>query len=130
MNASQSCPTFDEQMLKLSAAASRLRFLPDRRVDFRKMAEKHMLKLIQQSDLCKISQHEPSLERCSAMLASRFLTWYGVQLWETRDDVYFPMSSAEEDPVLRRALFDYFYQLLQLPTLTGSEPDCAFRQIS
>jgi hypothetical protein len=38
------------------------------------------------------------------------------------------MSSAEEDPVLRRALFEYFYQLLQLPTLSGSEPDRMLKQ--
>jgi hypothetical protein len=128
MIASQSCPTFDEQMVKLSAAASRLKFLPDRRIDFRKMAEKHMLQLVQQRDLRKISTHQPSLERCSAMLASRFLTWYGVQLWESRDSMYDPMSSAEEDPVLRRALHEYFYQLLQLPTLTALEPDRTLMQ--
>jgi hypothetical protein len=39
-----------------------------------------------------------------------------------------PMSSAEEDPVLRRALHEYFYQLLQLPTLTALEPDRTLMQ--
>jgi hypothetical protein len=64
------------------------------------------------------------------MLASRFLTWYGVQLWESKNSFYYPMASAEEDPVLRRALFEYFYQLLQLPLLTASEPDRTLRATS
>jgi hypothetical protein len=123
----QQSPTFDEQMGKLNSAASRLKFLPDRRVDFRKMAEKHMLRFVQPGDLHKISQHQPTLEQCSAMLANKFLMWYGCQLWESRDSMYYPMSSAEEDPVLRRALLEYFYQLLQLPTLAGLEPDCTLR---
>ena len=116
-------PGFDEQMLRLSAAASRLHFPPDRRIGFRIMAQAHMLQFVKPADLRLICQSPSELQRHSNLLARRFLQWHGVELWEPKGSLYSLLGSAEEDPMLQRALEDYFSELLQLPIMMATETD-------
>lgn len=123
MNVSLVTPGFDEQMLRLSAAASRLHFPSDRRIGFRVMAQAHMLQFFKPADLRRICQSQSELQKQSNLLARRFLQWHGVELWEPKGSMYSLLGSAEEDPMLQRALGDYFSELLQLPIMMTTEAD-------
>lgn len=125
-DASLATPSLDEQMLRLSTAASRLHFPPERRIGFRMMAQEHMLQFFRPADLRKICQSPSELQRQSSLLARRFLQWHGVELWEPKGSLYSLLGSAEEDPMLRRALGEYFSELLQLPIMKVGEPDSGY----